>query len=128
VAFSVEHIDHVEVYVRDIEAAVRWYERALGLRVVHRYDPQPVMIGAGGTSLALFRAARAGPDSSDDDRQPAIRWRRVAWKTTPQGLAAAQEHLATCGIAFEGPVDHGVSKSLYFADPDGNPLEITCDA
>jgi len=25
------------------------------------------------------------------------------------------------------PVDHGISKALYFADPDGNGLEVYCD-
>ena len=25
------------------------------------------------------------------------------------------------------PVDHRISKALYFADPDGNGLEVYCD-
>ena len=31
-------------------------------------------------------------------------------------------------IDYGGPVDHGSAWSLYFTDPDGNPLEITCPA
>jgi catechol 2,3-dioxygenase len=29
---------------------------------------------------------------------------------------------------LRGAVDHGVSRSLYTADPDGNEIELYCDA
>ena len=123
--FAVESIDHVEVFVRDVETALEWYARVLGLQVVHRWNPDPVLIGAGGTMLALFRARRLGPNNADDDTQPSIRWRRVAWRTSRNNLNAACRHLLDQGIPYEGPIDHGVSSSIYFQDPDGNPLEIT---
>jgi catechol 2,3-dioxygenase-like lactoylglutathione lyase family enzyme len=124
VAFKVRSIDHVEVFVSDIPAAIRWYGEALGLVEMARWDPEPVMIGAGGTMLALFRA----PDGArpwDDKEAEAMRWHRVAWLTDPTGFESAQKHLAAKGIAFRGPVDHGKSHSIYFRDPDGHPLEIT---
>lgn len=121
-AFTVERIDHVEVFVRDLARAAAWYGEVLGLREVMRWDPEPVMLDGGGTKLALFRATL--------DRQPlpeqSPHWHRVAWRTDESGFAAAQQHLKSKGIAFRGPVDHGRSRSIYFLDPDGNPLEITC--
>ncbi len=65
-SFAVRQIDHVEVFVSDITAAAQWYEDVLGLKEMARWEPEPVMIGAGGTKLALFRrnsarAAGAGP-------------------------------------------------------------------
>ena len=57
--FEIEQLDHVEVFVRDISAAVAWYDRVLGLKVVRRWDPEPVMIGAGGSMLALFKGKRS---------------------------------------------------------------------
>ena len=60
--FAVDQIDHVEVFVRDVEASIRWYADVLGLREYYRADPGPVMIGAGETKLALFQADNsAGP-------------------------------------------------------------------
>ncbi len=124
-SFAVDGIDHVEVFVRDIEASVQWYANVLGLKEVGRWDPEPVMIGAGDTKLALFRAADdAAPQAGNRPRTP-LRWRLVAWRTTAEGFAEAQDHLATCGVRFEGPIDHGIAKSIYFEDLDGHPLEIT---
>jgi catechol 2,3-dioxygenase-like lactoylglutathione lyase family enzyme len=115
-SFAVEGIDHVEVFVRDLDAAAHWYRQVLGLEEVARWDPHPVMMGAGGNKLALFRGGRPGAAGG---------WRRVAWRTDRGGFEAAQQHLRSLGIAFEGPVDHDSSWSIYFDDPDGNPLEIT---
>jgi catechol-2,3-dioxygenase len=49
----------------------------------------------------------------------------VAWLTDAEGFQLAPKHLASLGVHFGGPLDHGQSHSIYFADPDGNPLEIT---
>jgi catechol 2,3-dioxygenase-like lactoylglutathione lyase family enzyme len=128
--FSVESIDHVEVFVRSIPDSIAWYGKVLGLRESARWDPEPVMIGAGGTMLALFQAGTSGRrDPSGGGEQaaalPPLRWHRVAWRTDRSGFEAAQRHLADLGISFRGPVDHGSAWSIYFQDPDGHPLEIT---
>jgi len=119
--FSVRNIDHVEVFVSDIAGAKEWYSQVLGLREMARWDPEPLMIGAGNTKLALFAASER--HSLSPGRAG---WHRVAWLTDEKGFAAAQEHLKSLQISFRGPIDHGIAQSIYFTDPDGNPLEITC--
>lgn len=116
--FTVDQIDHVEVFVSDLIAAARWYAEVLGLKEICRWDPEPIMIGAGNTKLALFKASAvtAGGEGS---------WHRVAWRTNKEGFDAAQGHLARQGIEFRGPIDHGIARSIYFQDMDGHPLEIT---
>ncbi len=124
----VTQIDHVELLVEDLEAAVAWYRRVLGLAEVGRFNPHPIMIGVGGTMLALF--ARGLTQASGSGQQPAAEpppgfFRRVAWRVDQEGFVRAQAHLQSQGVPFTGPVDHAVSWSIYFADPDGHPLEIT---
>jgi catechol 2,3-dioxygenase-like lactoylglutathione lyase family enzyme len=122
--FTVERIDHVEVYVRDPEGSARWYAEVLGLREVYRWDPEPIMIGAGGTMLALFQAP-AGAPPVPEMTQPVLRWSRVAFRTDRKGFEIAQRSLTDLNIPFRGPVDHQIAWSIYFSDPDGHPLEIT---
>jgi catechol-2,3-dioxygenase len=48
----------------------------------------------------------------------------LAWEVpTIEDLATAARELSAAG-ALGGASDHGVSKSLYGADPDGNEFEI----
>ena len=128
--FSVSQIDHVEVMVRDLDAAACWYREVLGLVEQRRWDPEPVMIGGatGGSLLALFLAGDGGETGAAAAANPhgaGPHWHRVAWRTDRAGFAAAQRHLTDRGIPFRGPIDHGIAWSIYFHDPDGNPLEIT---
>jgi len=123
--FRADRIDHVEVFVRDIDAAARWYADVLGLAEVVRWNPEPVMIGAGGTKLALFQAAPDAAAVAGGESPSSLRWHRVAWHTDREGFEAAQRHLRDRGVAFRGPIDHGIAQSIYFQDPDGHPLEIT---
>lgn len=123
--FAVRRIDHVELYVRDIDAAVRWYGGVLGFEVLHRWEPEPVFLTAGGTSLALFRAAPDAPPPVPGNVPTPLRFNRVAFLTDAVGFAAAQAHLKASGVAFRGPIDHEIAWSVYFDDPDGHPLEVT---
>ena len=122
-SFAVKAIDHVEVFVGDIEVAAKWYEDVLGLKETMRREPEPVMIGAGATKLALFRRNSARAPSAGSLRI-SEGWRRVAWLTDEAGFEAAKKHLESRGIQF-GQQDHGMSRSMYFTDPDGSPFEIT---
>ncbi len=126
--FRVKRIDHVEVMVRDIARAERWYREVLGLRRITAWDPEPVMIGRGGTKLALFR--RAGPAralGAPGGRRASTRLglRRVAFLTDARGFRAARARLKQRRVAYRGPVDHGSWLSIYFRDPDGILLEVT---
>jgi catechol 2,3-dioxygenase len=42
-------------------------------------------------------------------------------------LTATGENHHDLGL-LKGAVDHGVSRSVYTADPDGNEIELYCDA
>ena len=127
-AFKVDSIDHVEVFVRDIDPAVAWYQRVLGLELIHRWEPEPAFIGAGTTALAIFRATESLKEVGNPTRRETPGWHRVAWGTTREGFDEAQRHLKACGVSFRGPIDHDIAFSIYFHDPDGNLLEITREA
>lgn len=116
-----ERIDHIHVYVADRARAEAWYARVMGLRRVEALafwapggGPLTLADAGGGIHLALFERACEPCRST------------VALGCSADQFLAWRSHLAQAlGRALE-PVDHAVSWSLYFADLDGNPFEITC--
>jgi catechol 2,3-dioxygenase-like lactoylglutathione lyase family enzyme len=131
-AFQVEQIDHVHVHVSDREAAADWYGRVLGLRrdedlAAWAADPEgPLMLtsAAGDTRIALFRRPPSGSHAAD---------RTVAFRIGGAGFLAFLSALPDLrldngnGRTIGGAdvVDHDLSWSVYFSDPDGNRIELT---
>jgi catechol-2,3-dioxygenase len=117
---ALQRIDHIHVHVSDRTAAERWYEHVLGLRRVAEFEfwahgdgPLTVADASGTVHLALF------------ERTPKPCHSTIAFAVNGQQFAAWLHHLSEVLAAPPAVEDHEVSWSLYFADPDGNPFEIT---
>jgi catechol-2,3-dioxygenase len=121
----VARLNHAVLYVRDAQRAAEFYRRVFGFEVVaSEFGGQAVfMRAAGGDNhhdLGLFSVGETAPRAP----RGATGLYHLAWEVpTIEDLATAQQVLAAAG-ALGGASDHGVSKSLYGADPDGNEFEI----
>ena len=121
----VSRLNHAVLYVRDAEASAEFYARVFGFEVVSKeFGGRAVfMRSAGGENhhdLGLFAVG------SDAPRAPrgSTGLYHLAWEVpTIEDLATAARELSA-ERALGGASDHGVSKSLYGADPDGNEFEI----
>ena len=115
-----QRIDHVHVYVADRAAAERWYASVLGFARI----PELAFWSAGGGPLTL--TDRSGTvHLAIFEKAPEKCRSTVALAASAAEFLAWQTHLAG---ALGHPVDvedHEIAWSLYFADPDGNPYEIT---
>lgn len=116
-------IDHVAITVRDVKASVEWYQSVLGLRRLHEeaWGEYPAVVGIGNTAIALFPARGGGSDSTS---RPAVSMRHIAFRASGAAFSLAQDELRRAAIEFSMQ-DHGISKSIYFPDPDGHEIEIT---
>ena len=125
VAIPVARLNHAVLYVRDATRAAEFYGRVFGFEVVESaFGGRAVFMRAAGTDnhhdLGLFSVGADAP------RPPrgAVGLYHLAWEVpTIDDLAVAAAQLSEAG-ALGGASDHGVSKSLYGADPDGNEFEI----
>ena len=121
----VARLNHAVLYVRDAEAAADFYGRVFGFEVVSsEFDGRAVFMRAGGGEnhhdLGQFSV---GPQAPRPPRGSTGLY-HLAWEVpTIEDLAAAAGELSAAG-ALGGASDHGVSKSLDGADPDGNEFEI----
>ncbi|MBI3228677.1 MAG: VOC family protein [Burkholderiales bacterium] len=114
------NIDHIHLYVTNRIAAQAWYAEVLGLSPVPELlswadDGGPLTIANADASihLALF------------ERAPQPNRATIAFAVTAAGLLTWQQHLGQVLSSVPALVDHQLSWSLYFTDPDGNPFEIT---
>ena len=119
---ELERVDHIHVFVADRAAAEQWYARVLGLvrlpsLAFWAADGGPLTVGNASDSIhiALFERPPAASKSRTT----------IALATSAEGLLAWQRHLASALGKEPARVDHEVSWSIYFEDPDGNPFEIT---
>jgi catechol 2,3-dioxygenase len=122
-------LDHVNIHVRNAERSHRWYTEVFGLHT------QDTMTFPGtGRLRAVFLAAdpehahdialfEVGEDARGPEKGQ-VGLNHVAWR---MASLADLEHMyyrlrdkgVPCRVA-----DHKVSIGIYFADPDGNGLEV----
>lgn len=111
-------IDHVHVSVKNRKLAEQWYKDILGFERVPEFDAWatekgPLTIGnaQGNIHLALFESET-------------IQNTVIAFTVTAENFFAWIEHLKDNDMPTT-IIDHDLSWSIYFRDPDGNPFEIT---
>lgn len=123
--FSVSRLNHAVLYVRSAMAAANFYAKVFGFVVAgEEFGGRAIFMRAASTEnhhdLGLFEV---GPEAPRAPRGSTGLY-HLAWEVqTIRDLAAAAQTLGELG-ALTGASDHGVSKSLYGADPDGNEFEI----
>ena len=124
---QIESLGHVVIKVRDIERSESFYNGVLGLPIVARSERGPMTFFSLGDHHDF--AILALGDDAEAPADKAVGLAHVAFKigTSLDELKAAKAHLDAQGIK-SAPVDHEVTQSLYFADPDGNQVELYVDA
>jgi catechol-2,3-dioxygenase len=121
----VARLNHAVLFVRDAELAADFYTRLFGFEVVGReMGGQAIFLRSplegNHHDLGLFSVGPQAPSAP----RGSVGLYHLAWEVpTIEDLAAASDELAAAG-ALGGASDHGVSKSLYGRDPDGNEFEI----
>ena len=121
---NVSSLGHVVIRVRDHERSERFYHETLGIPISARSAEWKMTFFTLGQhhDFAISTVTGSIPDDN------AVGLDHVAFKLHGgiDALATASRELQAAGIAV-APVDHVVSKSLYFEDPDGNRVELYID-
>ena len=119
---GLKRLQHLVLWVSNVERSVRFYCEVVGFEVQRRY-PNAAFLKIPGTpddhNLGLFeQPSMARPD------ERVARMYHAAWEVDElTDLAQARQRLIDAG-ALVGSSNHGVSLSLYAKDPDGLEFEI----
>ena len=126
--FKVDQIDHIHVHVSNQREAAAWYRHVLGFEILSEYEdwaigggPLTISSDGGNTGIALFARDNAATRTV------------IAYRVNGQGFLEFLSRLdklhlkalKNAEIAEKDVVDHDLSFSVYFFDPDQNPIEIT---
>lgn len=123
---NVKKINHLVLRVRDINRSIPFYQDVLGMQIVGRMGDAGVFFKFTDNhhDLALFAL---GSQAQGPFEQQVGMYHFALEVGTLEELQAARDELVRVG-ALVGMSDHGVSKSLYIKDPDGNEIEILWNA
>ncbi len=121
---KITELNHAVLYVREVDVAVDFYRDVLGFTVIDEIPGRAAFLRAGGSDnhhdLGLFALGPQAPHPTPGTTG----LYHLAWRVgSIHELVRARDALAAAG-ALRGQSDHGVSKSLYAADPDGNEFEV----
>jgi catechol 2,3-dioxygenase len=121
-------LGHVVLKVRDLKRSVPFYKDVLGLKEVARFPERRMVffiIEDNHHDIALVETDAAAPDAPDDS--PGLAHVALKVGNSLDELREAKRWLTKHGVEIARVVDHTVSQSLYFHDPDGNQLEVFVD-
>ena len=126
---KVQSLGHVVLRVTDLQRSEEFYNGLLGMDVCARFDEQ----GMKGTffslgnhhDLAIFEVS--GSDAAAGKQAAGLDHVAFRIGDSLEVLVDAKAELEAAGI-IPNPVDHEVTQSLYFDDPDGNNVELYVDA
>jgi len=121
---------HVVYRTRRIDEMIRWYTTVFDGKVQYQnpvlafitYDDEHHRI-------ALINLAIVKPEATDGDKRGTIGVDHVAYTyASVKDLFENYAQLKQKGILPYWCVHHGVTISMYYADPDGNQMELQVDA
>lgn len=124
----VHGIGHVVLKVRDLSRSVPFYKDVLGLKEVARFPERRMVFFVfedNHHDIALAETNAAAPDAPAES--PGLAHVALKVGDSLDELREAKAWLARHDVAIDREVDHTVSQSLYFRDPDGNQLEFFVD-
>jgi catechol-2,3-dioxygenase len=120
-------LHHVSLKTNHLDEMVAWYVTVAGFRVMHKFEGGAWLTNDGANHrLGLL----CSPQLSDDPAKLS----RTGMHHTAFEFPALDDLLDTYvrlkaeGIEPHACLDHGMTISMYFVDPDGNSVELQADA
>ncbi|MFQ6030159.1 MAG: VOC family protein [Dehalococcoidia bacterium] len=122
-----KRVGHLVLNVRDLDASTKFYTEVLGFEVARSYRENMMFLTCGKIhhDLALFQAA---PDAAPVT-PGALGLNHMALQVEDWEMLKAYYHrLNELGVKIDRTTDHGMTRSMYLKDPDGNGIELFCNS
>jgi catechol-2,3-dioxygenase len=120
-------LHHVSLKTSKLDTMVEWYGKVAGFRIMHKFPGGAWLTNdAANHRLGLL----CSPQLADDpDKLVRTGLHHTAFEFgSLDGLLDSYVRLKAKGIVPHACLDHGMTISMYYVDPDGNSVELQADA
>ena len=119
---------HVVYQTHNFEAMVEWYLKVFEARIQHKDDTLCFMTYDDEHHRMAFvnLGPAPGPDAVKPEGKPGVHHVSYTWSDL-DGLVHTYKRLREYGVVPKLPIRHGLTLSMYYADPDGNMMEFQVD-
>jgi glyoxylase I family protein len=137
---SIQRFSHVAYRCVDARKTVDFYTQLLGLEytfaVAENYVPSTGKFDphihvflqvSQGSYLAFFELSEA-PEMGFDPNTPDWVQHIALQASSVEEVQKFKEILEKADVQVLGVTDHGIFKSIYFRDPSGHRVEVTCES
>ena len=120
-----DHLGHVHLKVRDLEAQEAFYKKILGVKVTQKVKNEFVFLSLGKHhhDIALMNIGKQAP--TPDFYSTGLYHFAFELKNKKE-FKKFYNHLKKHKIEVS-PVDHSISIAMYFNDPEHNTIELYVD-
>ncbi len=126
--YTPSHLGHVNIYVRNVSDAHRWYEDILGLHTYDLIAGRAAFMSADLDESHEIALMEVGADAPAP-QQGQVGLNHMAWRMESlDDLKELYGRLKEKQVPIDHVSDHGLSVGVYFHDPDGNGIEVYYEA
>jgi catechol-2,3-dioxygenase len=118
---------HVNLKTTRLQEMIDWYAVVVGTEVVFQDASGAWLSNDGANHRVALLAFPGFVDDPDKDTRTGMHHSAFEFASF-EDLNANYARLRDAGIAPELCLDHGMTFSYYYKDPDGNHVELQCDA
>ncbi len=119
----IRRLNHAVLFVSSLERSLAFYRDIFGFKVIAREGRMAFLRAEKSENHHDLGLLEMGDKALKPPRGSTGLY-HLAWELSDIKELAAARELLTKAKAFTGESDHGATKSVYGADPDGNEFEL----
>ena len=122
----IQRVGHVVIKMRDLDEAKRFYRDILGMQITDEREGFGVFFRFDDYhhDIAVFKV----DEDAEAPQKNQVGLAHIALiADSLDTVKAMHRRLKEHEVPIVRTVDHGITQSVYFKDPEGNELEIYCE-
>ena len=119
-------LHHVNIKTSRLDEMIKWYGLVVGTQVQFRYETGAWTTNDGANHRIAFLAVPGLSDDADKVRHNGMHHCAFEYGSFAE-LMSTYDRLRQSGVEPVFSLDHGMTMSLYYKDPDANFVELQSD-